>query len=163
MNEGAKLSQADYYNFIHADVFPPNHFLREIKEIVRKQGFKFGLFSYRMDPNKGLLKINSFCTRFDGIFCGGGDQCHFVEKETFENLGQYDNKACIMEDFLFFDKIKKHKIPYKLINKPARVSSRKYLHHSYLKVTWYNTICFIKYKLGKTPEEIAQTYESVKQ
>ncbi|MFZ1704532.1 MAG: hypothetical protein WAT79_09290, partial [Saprospiraceae bacterium] len=111
------------------------------------QGFKFGFFSYQFSPDNFWLRINAQFTKNDGWFAGGGDQIHFIDRETFLAIGGYDEQFVIMEDFSFFRKIKKQKIAYCLINLPAKVSSRKYENNSYLKVNFTNLVAFILFSL----------------
>lgn len=157
MNEGARHFPSDAYFFLHADVFPPNGFY----DIIRKTlttGHSFGLFAYWFDEKKWALNTNAFFTKFDGIFCGGGDQCHFITRETFDSIGGYCVKHNIMEDFNLFHKIKKLRIPYQLREERATVSARKYKHNSYLRVNMVNAVAFVKYFMKVQPDKIKSFY-----
>ena len=157
LNEGAGLTQGKIILFLHADVLPPSNLYEEITTAIEEQ-YDAGFFAYVFDSPKWILKVNAFFTRFDGFFAGGGDQCQFVKRSVFQNLGGYEEKLTIMEDFQFYDRLKKANIPYKLIKTPAKVSARKYEHNTYLKVNLANLLVFIGYKLHLPPTKLKQSY-----
>lgn len=157
LNEGASLSDGDALVFLHADVIPPKNFIQSIKDTLQAD-YKFGLFAYKFDKDKWYLNANAFFTKFGGIFCGGGDQIHFMTREVFTELGGYSNEHCIMEDFNFFDKIKEAKIKYKILPSKATVSSRKYTRYSYVRVNIVNLLAFAKYKMNVPSQDIKHFY-----
>lgn len=141
MNIGAASAKGKILCFLHADVKPHSCSFETIENKYQKN-FRFGFFSYRFFPDGFLLRINSYFTKKDGLFAGGGDQVQWIEKKLFEQLGGFDEKWVIMEDFELMYRIKKLKIPYCIIDLPATVSSRKYKKNSYLKVNFTNLIAF---------------------
>lgn len=147
MNEGAKVATGKIICFLHADVLPPENMPDYISESI-SQNYKFGFFSYQFYPTSFLLKINSYFTKFDGVFAGGGDQIHFMTRDVFKQLNGYDEEAKIMEDFYFFQKVKRSKIQYCIIDHPATVSARKYEKNSYLSVNFTNLIAFLLFKFN---------------
>ncbi|MBG7611975.1 TIGR04283 family arsenosugar biosynthesis glycosyltransferase [Polaribacter sp. BAL334] len=160
MNFGAKQAIGDVLLFLHADVCLPNNFYEEVTNAI-KNGFKAGFFAYKFDKETRLLNLNSSFTKNDGIFAGGGDQCQFFTKETFEKLNGYNEGYCIMEDFEMIDKVRKMKIPYTIIQSKATVSARKYDQNSWLKVNLINGYVFLKYKFGVHPTKLRKTYKSL--
>jgi rSAM/selenodomain-associated transferase 2 len=160
MNEGAARAKGDVLLFLHADVQLPKDFYTQIKSAI-KEGNKAGFFAYQFDEKTFLLTINSSFTHKDGLFAGGGDQCQFFEKDTFKSLKGYNEYFCIMEDFEMIDRIRKQKIPFKIIQSKAIVSARKYKQNSWLKVNLINGIVFFKYKIGVEPKKLRKTYKSL--
>ncbi|WP_439130811.1 TIGR04283 family arsenosugar biosynthesis glycosyltransferase [Polaribacter sp.] len=160
MNAGAKVAKGELLLFLHADVILPNDFYTQITK-ASQEGVKFGFFAYQFDKNSLLLTFNSRFTTKDGFFAGGGDQCHFFEKETFVQLKGYNENFCIMEDFEMMDRIRKQKIPFTIIPSKATVSARKYEKNSWLKVNLINGYVFLKYKLGVHPIKLRKTYKSL--
>lgn len=160
MNEGALIAKGDILLFLHADVTLPKDFYNQILLAIR-QGNKAGFFAYQFDKENFLLKVNSSFTKKNGLFAGGGDQCQFFLKDTFNSLRGYDSNFCIMEDFEMVDKIRKHKIPFKIIQSKATVSARKYDTSSWLKISLINGYVFLKYKLGVHPIKLRRTYKSL--
>ncbi len=160
MNEGSQMAQGNILFFLHADVLPPNNFHLKIISAIQ-QGFKMGFFSYLFNSEKSILKFNSSFTKRDGVFAGGGDQCHFFCKKTFQVLNGYDESFCIMEDFDMVRKIREKNIPYTIIDSPALVSARKYEKNSWLKVNLINLCVFVQFKFGVCPSRIRKTYKSL--
>ncbi|MDB4292226.1 TIGR04283 family arsenosugar biosynthesis glycosyltransferase [Maribacter sp.] len=153
MNQAAKEAKGDILVFLHADVRPPVTFLSDIKSTI-DAGFEAGFFSYRFDKENKLLKINASFTAKDGIFTGGGDQCLFIKTAVFNALGAFDEKQVLMEDFEFFDRMKKNKVSYKIIKNDLVVSARKYEQNSYVRVNLSNLLLVVLFKLGYPPKKL---------
>ena len=157
MNTGAALSNSSVLMFLHADVLPPASFEQQILEHIEK-GFKAGFFAYEFDPTTKWLSINAKYTRKKGLFAGGGDQCQFMTREVFDQLGGYDESYVIMEDFEMIRNIRKANIPFIIIQDPAIVSSRKYSKNSYLRVNLVNFVVFMAFLLGVSPRTLKKMY-----
>ena len=153
LNEGVKKSKAKVILLLHADVTPPTTFASDISDLLSSD-VDFGLFAYRLDSPKFMLKINSYFTQFDMLMAGGGDQCHFMTKSSFIQLGGYDESYDIMEDFEFFDRIKKSPLKYAIVQSKAKVSARKYDKNSWLRVNLVNLFVFMRYKFGAPPNTL---------
>ncbi|WP_339705998.1 glycosyltransferase [uncultured Kriegella sp.] len=147
MNEAADLAKGNILVFLHADVTPPKSFLSDIENTL-KAGYDAGFFSYRFDNENVFLKINASFTAKDGIFTGGGDQCLFIRKSVFEKLEGFDKHQIVMEDFEFFERMKKNNVRYKIIKNDLVVSARKYQNNSYMRVNLSNLLLVILFKLG---------------
>ncbi|MCJ7465130.1 MAG: glycosyltransferase [Maribacter sp.] len=147
MNEAALNANGDILAFLHADVIPPDSFVLDIERTI-KEGYEAGFFSYRFDNENFWLKINASFTTRDGIFTGGGDQCLFIGKSAFNALGGFNIKQVLMEDFEFFDRMKKRNIRYKIIKNQLIVSARKYRYNSYLRVNISNLLLLFLFKGG---------------
>jgi len=160
MNEAARLAQGEILYFVHADVLPPKGCLRDIYNAITS-GYDFGLFSYQFDSDHRLLKINSYFTRFDSIFTGGGDQTFFIKKEVFESMGGYVEDLAIMEDFDFFWRLKKAGYKFSIIDNCVKVSARKYDSNSYFKVNLVNLITVILFRLGFCSKRLRRFYQGM--
>lgn len=147
MNAGASLAQGDTLVFLHADVKPPTTFLGDIKKEL-DNGFDAGFFSYKFDSASFWLKINASFTRNDGLFTGGGDQCLFIRKSVFVQLGRFNERQLLMEDFEFFKRMKRELVPYTIINRDLIVSARKYKYNSYLRVNLTNLLLVVLFRMG---------------
>ena len=153
MNEAVAKVKGEVLVFLHADVLPPKAFLENIQETLT-EGYEAGFFSYRFDKESFLLKINASFTSKDGIFTGGGDQCLFIKKSIFEKLGTFDDNQVLMEDFEFFNRMKKNKVPYKIIKNDLIVSARKYKENSYVRVNFSNLLLVILFKMGYSSSKL---------
>ncbi len=158
MNLGANHSTGDILYFVHADMLPPAEFVTEIRNAV-SQNKKAGCFRFRFDSNKQLLSINSYFTRFNGIFSGGGDQSLYIEKKLFKQLGGFDQGHVIMEDFDLVTRLRKSGHGLYIIPKEAIVSARKYSNNSYLRVNLSNLLVFSLYKIGVKPAKLSILYK----
>jgi rSAM/selenodomain-associated transferase 2 len=160
MNYAAFRGTSDFILFIHADVRPPVNFVTAIKASIRN-GNQAGFFSYRFDSKNWMLRVNANFTKRDGYFAGGGDQCHFFSRRTFEQLGGYDESYVIMEDFHMIDRLRKLKIPYSVIPQDAIVSARKYKENSWLTVNLINLRILRLYKKGTSPIQLRKAYQKL--
>lgn len=145
MNDGAMVAKGDTLVFLHADVLPPSSFFEDIEKTL-SNGSDAGFFSYRFDRENFFLRINASFTRKKGVFTGGGDQCLFIKKAVFDRLGRFNENQVLMEDFEFFDRMKKAKVPYEIVNNDLVVSARKYEKNSYLKVNFSNLLLFMLFR-----------------
>ena len=147
MNTAAHKATGDILVFLHADVIPPHNFLDNIMECLNAN-YEAGFFSYKFDKESWLLRLNSAFTAKDGLFTGGGDQCLFIRKSTFNKVGKFNENQVLMEDFEFFGRMKKNKVPYKIIKNDLIVSARKYDNNSYLRINLSNLLLVVLFKLG---------------
>lgn len=160
MNVGSEIASGDILYFVHADTRPPSSFLADIDQALT-EGFQSGCYRYQFDsyPNP-LLKINAYCTRFNRIMCRGGDQTLFVTKELFDELGGFREDYVIMEDYDLIQKIQKES-SFKIMQKDAIVSSRKYDDNGYFKVQIANLIVFMMYFAGSSQDKMVRTYKNL--
>jgi rSAM/selenodomain-associated transferase 2 len=156
MNYAAKLAKGDVLQFIHADTIPPKSFYKDIETAIN-ESYPAGCFTYRFDTNHLLLKVNAFFTRFDKIWCRGGDQAIFITKTVFEEFGGYPNYL-IMEEYELLEKLQA-KYPFKIIKNNATVSARKYNQNGYWKVQLTNLKVFKMYNKGASQEEMVRFYQ----
>lgn len=160
MNAGAKFATGDILYFVHADAMPPAEFVFEIQKAV-SQSKKAGCFRFRFDSNKKLLAVNAYCTRFNGIFSGGGDQSLYIEKKLFDALGGFDERHVIMEDFDLVRRLRRNGHRLYIIPNEAIVSARKYSNNSYLRVNLSNLLVFSLYKIGVKPAKLSILYKKL--
>lgn len=159
MNEAARHASGDILYFVHADTLPPKSCLVDVQNAV-KSNTSIGCFRFRFNSNNLLLKVNSFFTRFNVMWCRGGDQSLFVTRSFFEELGGFDEDCVIMEDFELIKRAKDKK-PFKIIPKEVLVSARKYEQNGYFKVQLANLVAFRKFRNGEPHEQILKTYRKM--
>lgn len=159
MNLGASKAKHDILLFLHADVTLPPDFVELIN--IHLQHNEAGFFNYEFDKQGFWMRFNASFVKEKGTFTGGGDQCHFFKKETFQKLKGYNPEYLIMEDFELIDRVKKAKISYSIIETPVTVSARKYEKNSWLKVSLINGYVFLLYKLGASPQRLKKGYSQL--
>ncbi len=133
MNIGAKNSSGDLLYFVHSDTLPPKSYLIDIQKAV-KEGFSIGCFRSIFDSKNPLLKFNGYFSRFDLLWCRGGDQTLFVTRSLFEELGGYKDHFLIMEEYDFIIRARQ-KQAFKIVPNEVLVSARKYEKRSFFKST----------------------------
>jgi rSAM/selenodomain-associated transferase 2 len=158
MNAGARIATGDILYFIHADVKLIDSFANDIINSVRS-GYHAGCYRYVFDSTNTMLRINSYCTRFDGIMCRGGDQTLFVLRSVFVDMNGFNPFYSIMEDYDFIIRLRK-RYRFKIIPKSILVSARKYETNSWLRVQLANLCVFIMFFAGQTPEKMKSFYAS---
>lgn len=160
MNHGAKYATGEILYFVHADTQLHPDFVQDIQNAIN-QGYELGCYRYVFDSKNLLLKINAFCTRFDKIWCRGGDQTLFITRNAFDELGGFRDDYLIMEDYEFIIRAKKH-FKFKIIPKNVVVSARKYEKNSYFRVQLANLKVMRMFLSGKfSQSEMQETYKKM--
>jgi rSAM/selenodomain-associated transferase 2 len=156
MNLGAKHAIGDLLYFVHADVQLIPSFVEDILA-ASKKGYLAGCFRFQFDSNSLLLKFNGYMTRFSPIMCRGGDQTLFIQKQFFEELGGFDEKYVLMEEYDLIRKIRRTS-RFFIIPKSITVSARKYLLNSWFRVQIVNLLVFILFFLSVSPKRLKILY-----
>jgi rSAM/selenodomain-associated transferase 2 len=159
MNVGAKHATGEILYFIHADVKLVSSFVQDISTAI-SEGFNAGCYRYVFDSSHPMLRINSYCTRFNRIMCRGGDQTLFVKRSVFESMRGFDEYYSIMEDYDFILRLKKI-CRFKIIPKNITVSARKYETNSWLRVQLANLAVFLMFFLKQSPEQMKDMYKKL--
>jgi rSAM/selenodomain-associated transferase 2 len=159
MHYAASLAKGDILYFVHADTFPPPSFANDI---VSAAGDGYGLGRYRTQfiSRKWYLKINAWFTRFDWFICLGGDQTLFITRELYEQAGGFKPEMLIMEEYEFVPRARKNG-RYKVFNKPALISARKYDTNSWWRVQMANRKIVNMYRKGAGQQEMVQAYKKI--
>lgn len=156
MNAGAQEAIGEILYFVHADSLPPVSYAKDLLDAVSK-GYPIGCFRFRFDSKRWILKINSWFTRLDLLWCRGGDQTLFLTRELFDELQGFCPKHIIMEEYDLILRARKA-YPFRIIPKEVVVSARKYESNSYLRVQIANLIAFQMYRFGYPLQGIYDTY-----
>ncbi len=159
MNHGYENSTGDILYFVHADTMPPLSFVADIQAALA-EGYPLGCYRFEFDSPRKLLKVNAYFTRFDKMWCRGGDQTLYVTRSLFKELKGYCSKHYIMEEYDFIARARKQN-PFKIMPKAVLVSARKYENNGYLKVQFANLIVFNMYRLGYSQEKMLKFYRSM--
>lgn len=159
MNYGVTKTTGDVLYFVHADSIPPASYVKDIQEALAA-GYPLGCYRFRFKSNKLLLRVNSYCTRFDRIMCRGGDQTLFVRRSVFEELQGYKPDFVIMEEYDFIRRARKN-YPFKIIPKDVLVSARKYDNNGYFKVNLANLTVFMMFFAGCSQQQMLNTYKNM--
>lgn len=159
MNKGASIAEGTILFFVHVDTVPPNFFIKDLLLAVDK-GYKIGCYRAKYQSNHLMLRLNSYCTRFQKIWCRGGDQTLFITRSFFEQLGAYREDCKIMEEYELIQKAQTITDFY-IIPKDVLVSTRKYEGRGYLRIQLASLIAFYMYNRKHPDEKIAATYRKL--
>ncbi|HEX8331865.1 MAG TPA: TIGR04283 family arsenosugar biosynthesis glycosyltransferase [Segetibacter sp.] len=159
MNYGASLAKGDTLYFVHADAFPPESFVLDIEDAL-KRGFQIGRYQTKFDSDKIILKLNAFFTRFDLFVCYGGDQTLFITTQLFNQINGYKEDMLIMEDYDIVRRARQSG-KYKILKKAVLVSARKYETNSWLTVQNANRTIVSMYKKGASQDDMVNKYKEM--
>ncbi|MDH3648420.1 MAG: TIGR04283 family arsenosugar biosynthesis glycosyltransferase [Saprospiraceae bacterium] len=159
LNLGANHATSDNLYFVHGDTLPPTSFRNDI-DAALKNGYDMGCYRFKFESGGVLLKLNAFLTRFNQMWCRGGDQSLFIKRGVFEALGGFRTEYVIMEDF---DLLARAKDKYKfcIMPKDILVSARKYENNHYFRVQFANLIVFNMFRRGCQPVQMLRTYRKL--
>ena len=107
MNAGAKIAQGQWLLFLHADTLLEADTIEKLSKLSLEPKLQAGCFWHRFDSLHPWLQIVSLIHnlrfRFTGIIYG--DQCLFIRRDLFQQLGGF--KEIVMEDIEFSERLKK--------------------------------------------------------
>ena len=160
MNMAAAKASGDVLYFVHADTIPPKNFVADIRKVIA-EGHAVGGYRFRFNPNKGLLRFNSYMTRFNVLAFRGGDQTIFISTIAWKNLGGYDEKFVVMEEYDLLQRAAKKGYSYHLMPSEVLISTRKYHDNSWLRVNFANLVAMILFRFHTSPVQIKKIYSSL--
>ncbi len=147
MNEAVRQSAGEILWFLHAD----SYFKADVSQaFLNKSDWNQKIYYFRLGFIHGsqAMKINEWGVRFRCRFfkLPFGDQGLILLKQTFLDLGTYDEKAPYGEDHLLVRKARKSGVNILPIGATLYTSARKYENNGWLKTTvkhqymWYKQI-----------------------
>ena len=159
MNTAAKEATGEYLWFLHCDSRIPKDALLQIAD----SGAGFGCFHIGFDYDGPFMKCNTFMSNRRAIMdhIAFGDQGIWIKKERFLAQGGFPELP-IMEDYEFSRRMKRQKIPLKVL--PGRIitSGRRYRTGHPLKTMWSMIWLRHLYRRGMDIQEIAQRYKDIR-
>jgi rSAM/selenodomain-associated transferase 2 len=156
-NAGVAAARGDVFYFVHADVLPPASFLTSIENALAA-GHQLGACRQKFENANFLLHVNAWFTRFKSLYVRGGDQTIFITRNAFEQLGGFDEKYTIMEEY---DLLKRAQNIFSFAVLPCATltSTRKYEKNTWLRVQLANLRAMRQFNRGIDPEVIRDTYK----
>ena len=159
MNTAAKEATGEYLWFLHCDSRIPKDALLQIAD----SGAGFGCFHIGFDYDGPFMKCNTFMSNRRAIMdhIAFGDQGIWIKKERFLAQGGFPELP-IMEDYEFSRRMKRQKIPLKVL--PGRIitSGRRYRTGHPLKTMWSMIWLRHLYRRGTDIQEIARRYKDIR-
>lgn len=156
MNTGAKLARGKILYFLHADSLPPKNFDSLIVNEI-KNGKKAGCFQMKFDKDHWWLNLMGQFTKVNHITCRGGDQSLFVEKNTFDEIGGFNETYRVYEDNEIIRRLYKKK-QFTVIKSWITTSARLYERMGVWNTQWLFIEIYWKRRRGASPEELYSHY-----
>lgn len=159
MNAGAALARTKWLLFLHADTRLPDKMADAVMAWDYSKSV-WGFFFVRLDNERLSFRfIEWFMNRrayYTSI--GTGDQCQFVLREVFEQVGGFADIP-LMEDIDLSKRLKRITRPLIVVAK-ARTSARKWLDEGLLRTMLLMWRIRLAYFLGVEPEHLVEKYYS---
>jgi rSAM/selenodomain-associated transferase 2 len=158
MNAGAKHCKSDVLLFVHADtLMSPTH-ITDIKKQMLNQAVVGGRFDVQLSGKHMMFKVIAWMMNIRSCVTGisTGDQCQFVRRSVFEDMGGFPNQP-LMEDVAFSKRLKRYGKVVCLKNKVV-TSSRRWEQHGIFNTVFLMWKIRLFYFLGVKPEVLAKMY-----
>ena len=159
MNYGAQKANGDVYYFLHADSYPPEGFLEDIRNQIRR-GVEAGCYQLSFSPNNRALRFYAWFTRFNLNIFRFGDQSLFTSSKAFRKVGGFDERLIVMEDQKIVCDLKKIG-QFSILNKKITTSSRKYFQVGVIKLQFIFTLILCLYYLGVKQGALVKMYKQL--
>jgi len=156
LNQGAKVAKFNWLYFLHSDCIPPKNF----KEIIYKSMTnknQASCFKLKFKPSNFFLSLSSKATKYNNIFCRGGDQSLLIHKSLFILCGGYDEKYKVCEDINLINKIY-IKGYFKVMNGTIVTDSRRFIKNGTLKLLIHFGIIHLLHYLKFNPNLLYRYY-----
>lgn len=157
MNFGAEAAGEEILYFLHADSWPPLHFIDQILR-AKEQGAVSGCFRLKFDQDHWFLKANAWFTRFDVNAVRFGDQSLFTTKKAFKAAGGFREDLILMEDQEIIHRLKQQG-PFRVLPGYVTTSARKYRDNGVYRMQGIFYRIWAMYYLGYSQEDLARAYK----
>lgn len=154
--EGVKHASNDLLLFLHADTRLPTDASNKLSEFFMDEKKKIGAFTIKFEPSYLILDLLTIASRFDSILTSFGDQCIFLRKNFYEEIGGFPDWP-IFEDVYLFQKARRLSKVHKLRG-PVVSSSRRFQKNGVLIQLVLNAWLLFQYLFGAHPRELIKQY-----
>lgn len=156
MNLGADYGKGEVFYFLHADTIPPSGFVEMIDAAVAA-GVRAGCFRLSFDWQHWFLRCQSWFTRFSWDGFHYGDQSLFVWRETFEEVGGFNESLDIMEDYDLVRRLKEES-RFVVLPKSVVTSARRYQEVGVFRLQLLYYLIFVLFRMGLSQKNLWRFY-----
>ncbi len=157
MNRGADATQRQWLLFLHADTLLPAEF-SDVVLAWRYSRAGWGYFALRLSGRGLALRLVEWSINqrswLTGV--GTGDQCLFVRRELFAQVGGYP-EIPLMEDVALCKRLRKHGRPL-WVSRAVTTSSRRWEERGVFSTIWLMWRLRFAYFCGADPRRLAEKY-----
>lgn len=160
LNTGAESASGEILLFVHADTRLPQAFESGVRSALSESGVVAGAFRLRIDsPGLSMRLIEQAVNIRSRLFqMPYGDQCIFVRKQLFSQLGGFPLLP-IMDDYEFVRRVRRHG-KVRVVPSSVITSGRRWQRLGPWRTTWINQKVILGYHLGLAPERLATSYRA---
>ncbi len=156
-NAGAAAAAGDHLLFLHADTqlqIEPGRFLDALGDTP-----DWGFFEVALNGSDWRFRIIEWfmCRRSRMSSVATGDQCLFVKRSVFNELGGF-SEIPLMEDIDMSKRLRATGRPL-VMTPPVLTSSRRWERNGVLRTVWLMWSLRLRYWLGASPLDLAKRYE----
>ncbi len=157
MNAGASVANGDILLFVHADTRLPQGWSESLHDATQS-GFGAGCYQLGFDHPSFILKLYGWFTRFDMDFMRFGDQGLFILKDNFTKLGGYCEDHRVLEDNEFTRRIQASGVTFKVMEKVAITSPRRYLEQGKIRLQLIFASIYVMWRFGVSQDRLIAFY-----
>lgn len=164
MNQGAKAAKGDVIMFLHADTTLP----KDYPSLVgASMGRKKAWGSFRSidtglcNPLASFLIRQGVALRTMLLHKPYGDQCIFVKRKTFNEVGGYRDMP-LLEDVDLVSRLSARAGPPSIVDRDIKTSGRRWESLGVLRTTVLNQYILLRHAMGADVRELAKLYTSAK-
>ncbi|WP_396587244.1 TIGR04283 family arsenosugar biosynthesis glycosyltransferase [Bermanella sp. R86510] len=160
MNAGAAHAKGTWLFFLHADThIGPSHIQTAILDAGRRSWGRFDVcFDDKRWPFKMIAWFMNMRSRLTGV--ATGDQCLFVRKKYFDQVGGFAPIA-LMEDIELCKRLKQKAKPV-CLHKKVTTSARRWQHYGIWRTIFLMWKLRFFYWFGVKPDVLEKLYRAPK-
>lgn len=163
MNQGAKAATGDVIMFLHADSTLPTDYTHLIEASMGRDRHQWGSFrsidiGIRNLFGSFLIK-QGVALRTRLLHKPYGDQCIFVRRETFTEVGGYKDLP-LLEDVDLVSRLSAHAGHPSIVEHDLKTSGRRWQKLGILRTTLLNQYILLRHAMGADVNDLAKLYSS---
>ena len=147
LNAGAAAATGHSLLFLHADTLPPPNFASYFPAGVEAPPACFRL-RFEGQRTSRLLRLYSYCTRFDIDAFRFGDQALWVLRRDFAAVGGYPADWQLLEDNYLVRRLRRHCGAFRILPDAVTTSPRKYVRNGFAYTQLVYALLYTLYRVG---------------
>lgn len=163
MNQGANVATGDVIMFLHADSTLPTDYTRLVEASMGQQKHQWGAFRSIdigiRNPLASFFVKQGVALRTRILHKPYGDQCIFVRRKTFTEVGGYKDMP-LLEDVDLVSRLSAHAGPPSIVDRDLQTSGRRWESLGVVRTTMLNQYILLRHAMGADVNDLAKLYSS---